>query len=118
MRGCTPIQRSTAQFNGAGYTAHSIATHLHRDDAAGFVVVRLAGLVLVQRVEHRVGLVAEGFSGHGTEVKLEAVQQEVNFDPGPRGLWTHRRGRAQDQGGAAHRAARLVLQPKEERRGA
>lgn len=83
---------------------------LDRDDAAGFVVVRFAGVVLVQRVELRVGLVAEGFVPHGAKVKVEAVQQEVNFDPGPPGLWTHRRSRTRDEGGAVHRAARLVLE--------
>lgn len=63
--------------------------HLNRDDAARLVVVRLAGVVLVQRVELRVGLIAEGFAPHSAEVKMEAVQQEMNFDPGPPGLWTH-----------------------------
>lgn len=78
---------------------------LHRDDAARFVVVRFAGVILVQWVELRVGLVAEGFIPHCTEVKMEAVQQELNFDPGPPGLWTHRRSRTQDEGGTVHCAA-------------
>lgn len=73
------------------------------------MVVRLARVVPVQRVEPRVGLIAEGFVPHRTEVKVEAVHQKVNFDPGPPGLWTHRRGGARDEGGVVDHAARLVL---------
>lgn len=85
-------------------------THLDGDDAARFVVVRFAGVVPVQRVELRVGLIAEGFTPHRAEVEMEAVHQEVNFDPGPPGLWTHRRSGTWDEGGAVHYAARLVLE--------
>lgn len=74
------------------------------------MVVRFAAVVLVQRVEPRVGLVAEGLGSHGAEVKVEAVQEEVNFDPGPPGLRAHGWSRAQDEGGAVHSAASLVLQ--------
>ncbi|TNN36379.1 hypothetical protein EYF80_053463 [Liparis tanakae] len=81
-------------------------------DAAGLVVVRLAAVVVVQRVEPRVGLVAEGLGPHGAEVEVEAVQEEVNFDPGPPGLRAHGGSRAQDEGGAVHGAASLVLQGK------
>lgn len=73
------------------------------------MVVRLAGVVPVQRVEPRVSLVAEGFAPHRAKVKVEAVHQEVNFDPGPPGLWTHRWGGARDEGGAIDHAARLIL---------
>lgn len=73
-------------------------------------MVRFAGVVLVQRVELWVLLIAEGFIPHGAEVKMEAVQQEMNFNPSPPGLWTHRRSRTQDEGGAVHCAARLVLE--------
>lgn len=48
-------------------------THLDRDDAARFVVVWFAGVILVQWVELRVGLIAEGFIPHSAEVKMEAV---------------------------------------------
>lgn len=85
-------------------------THLNRDDAAGFVMVRLAGIIPVQLVERGVELIPKGFLTHGVEVKMKAVQQEVNFDPCINGLWAHGRGRAQDEGGAVHRAARLVLE--------
>lgn len=76
------------------------------------MVVRRAGVVLVQQVELRVGLVAEGFAPHGAEVKMEAVQQEVDFDPGPPGLWTHGRSGTQDEGGAVDCAAGLVLEQR------
>lgn len=77
------------------------------------MMVWFAGVVLVQLVELRVGLVAEGFTPHGAEVKMEAVQQEMNLDPGSPGLWTYRRGRTRDEGGAVHCAARLVLGGKQ-----
>lgn len=79
------------------------------------MVVGFAGVNLVQWVEHRVGLIAESCISHSAEVKMEAVQQELNFDSGPPGLWTHRWGRTQDQGGAVHFAARFVLEPVKER---
>lgn len=60
--------------------------HLDGDNAARFVVVWFAGVVPVQWVELRVGLITEGFTPHSAEVKMEAVHQEVNFDPGPPGL--------------------------------
>lgn len=85
-------------------------THLDRDDAAGFVMVRLAGIIPVQLVERGVELIPKGFLTHGVEVKMKAVQQEVNFDPCINGLRAHGWGRAQDEGGAVHRAARLVLE--------
>lgn len=87
-----------------------ICTHLNRDDAARFMVVRFAGVILVQRVELWVRLIAEGFIPHGAEVKMEAVQQEINFDPGPPRLWTHRRSQTQNEGRAVHCAVRLVLE--------
>lgn len=92
-----------------GHFLNTGQTNLDRDDAAGLVVVRLARVVPVQRVEPRVGLIAEGFAPHRAEVKVEAVHQEVNFDPGPPGLWTHRRGGARDEGGTVDHAARLIL---------
>lgn len=64
-------------------------TDLHRDDAAGLVVVRPAGAVAVQGVQQRIGLITKGMVSHRTKVKVEAVHQEVNFDPGPPGLGTH-----------------------------
>lgn len=73
------------------------------------MVVRLAGVVLVQLVELGVGLVAEGLAAHSAEVEVEAVQQEVDFNPRPSGLRTHSRRRTQDEEGAVHRAAGLVL---------
>lgn len=95
-----------------GNLSLSLAPHLHGDDAARLVVVRLAGVVLAQQVEPRVGLVAEGLAPDGAEVKMEAVQQELDFDPGPPGLWAHGRSWTQDEGGAVHRAARLILEEK------
>lgn len=76
-------------------------------------MVRFAGLVLVQRVQLWVGLIAKGLTGHGGEVKMEAVQQEVDFDPGPPGLWTHGRRGTGEQRGAVHRAEGLVLRGAE-----
>lgn len=90
-------------------------THLHRDDAARFVVVRFAGVVPVQRVELRVGLIAEGFTPHCAEVKMEAVHQEVNFDPCSPGLWTHRWSGTYDEGGAVDCTARLILEGRIEK---
>lgn len=78
------------------------------------MVVWFAGVVLVQWVKLWVGLIAESFIPHSAEVKMEAVQQEVNFDPRPPGLWTHSRGRTQDERGAVHCAARLVLEESTE----
>lgn len=89
-------------------------THLDRDNAARFVVVRFAGVVPVQWVELRVGLITEGFTPHSAEVKMEAVHQEVNFDPGPPGLWTHCRSGTWDEGGAVHCAPRLILDESKE----
>lgn len=86
-----------------------VKSNLYRDDAARFVVVRFVGVILVQWVELRVGLVAESFVPHRAEVKMEAVQQEVNFDPSSPGLRTDRWGRTQDEGGAVDCAARLIL---------
>lgn len=82
-----------------------IESHLNRDDVARFVVVRFARVVLVQLVELGVGLVAESFVTHGAKVEMEAVQQEVNFNSGTSGLWTHSGSRTQDEEGAVHRAA-------------
>lgn len=90
-------------------------THLHGDDAARFVVVRFAGVVPVQRVELRVGLIAEGFAPHCAEVKMEAVHQEVNFDPCSPGLWTHRWSGTYDEGGAVDGTARLILEGRIEK---
>ena len=73
-------------------------------------MVRFAGVILIQRVKLWVGLVAEGFISHSVEVKMEAVQQEMNFDPGSPGLCTHCRRWTQDEGGAVHCAARLILE--------
>ncbi len=87
-----------------------ICTHLNRNDAARFVVVRFARVILVQRVEMRVGLIAEGFIPHGAKVKMEAVQQEINFYPGPPRLWTNRRSQTQNEGRAVHCATRLILE--------
>lgn len=85
-------------------------THLDGDDAAGFVMVGFARIIPVQLVERGVELIPEGFLTHGAEVKVKAVQQKVNFNPGINGLWTHGRGRTQDEGGAIHRAERLMLE--------
>lgn len=60
--------------------------HLDRNDAARFVVIWLAGVVAVQQVKFRVRLIAKGFIPHCAEVKMEAVHQEVNFNPGPSGF--------------------------------
>lgn len=90
-----------------------LVTDLHRDDAAGLVVVRPAEAVAVQRVQQRVGLITEGLAPHRTEVKVEAVHQEVNFDPGPPGLGTHGRGGTGDECGAVDRAESLKLQMSE-----
>lgn len=94
----------------------SVDSHLHRDDAARFVVVRFVGVILVQWVELGVGLVAESFIPSRPEVETEAVQQEVDFDPGSPGLRTDRWGRTQDEGGAVDRAARLILEENTEAR--
>ena len=84
-------------------------THLHGDDAARFVVVGFAGVVLVEGVELWVGLVAEGLGPHCVEVKMEAVQQEVHLDARLPGLGAHRRRGTQDERRAAHCAARVIL---------
>ena len=84
-------------------------THLNRDDAAWFVVVRLARVVPVQLVELWVEFIAKGFLSHRAEVKMETVQQEVDFHPGPSGLWPHSRGRTQHERGAVDCAARFEL---------
>lgn len=76
------------------------------------MVVWFVGVILVQWVKLWVGLIAEGFIPHSGEVKMEAVQQEVNFDPRPSGLRTHRWCWAQDERGAVHFAARLVLEER------
>lgn len=83
-------------------------------------MVRFALVVLVERVELRVGLIAERSVAYSAEVKMEAVQQEVNLHPGSLSLRPHGGGRAQDEGGAVHCAARFVLQTTngyQERRG-
>lgn len=74
------------------------------------MVIRFAWIVLVQQVQLWVGLIAEVLAPHAAEVKMEAVQQEVNFDPGPPGLWTHSRSGTQDEGGAIDCTARLELE--------
>lgn len=90
--------------------ARVVHTDLHRDDAAGFVVVGPARAVAVQWVQQRIGLITEGLVPHCTEVEVEAVHQEVNFDPGPPCLRTHGWGWTGDQGGAVDRAESLKLQ--------
>lgn len=88
-------------------------TDLHGDDAAGFVVVGPAGAVAVQGVQQRIGLVTEGLVSHRTKVEVEAVHQEVNFDPGSPGLRAHGWGGTGDEGGAVDRAESLKLQRSE-----
>lgn len=73
------------------------------------MVVRLALVIPVQRKQPWVGLISEGFATHGAEVKMEAVQKEVNFDPGHRGLWTHSGSRTHDESGVYHFAAGFML---------
>lgn len=90
--------------------ARVVHTDLHGDDAAGFVVVGSAGAVAVQGVQQRIGLIAEGLVSHRTKVEVEAVHQEVNFDPGSPGLRTHGWGGTGDEGGAVDRAESLKLQ--------
>lgn len=85
-------------------------SYLHGDDAARFMVVWLVGVVLVQRVQLWVGLVAEGLVSHSAEVKMEAVQEKINSDLGPSGLCSHSRGRTQDEGRAVDYAASLKLE--------
>lgn len=94
-------------------TPQIVHTDLHRDDAAGFVVVGPARAVAVQGVQQRIGLIAESLVSHCTKVKVQAVHQEVNFDPGPPGLRTHCWGGAGDEGGADDRAKSLKLQGSE-----
>lgn len=99
--------RFNKDYTGGGWGGGDLipGSHLNRDDAARFMVVRLAQVVLVQLVELWVGLVAERFVTHGAEVEVEAVQQEVNFNSCSSGLWAHSRSRTQDEEGAVHRAA-------------
>lgn len=79
--------------------------HLHGDDAPGFVPVGLAGVVVVERVEDGVGLVAEVALADGGEVKAQVVQEELHLHPAVARVSVHRRGPAQDQGGGAHLTA-------------
>lgn len=47
---------------------------LHRDDAARFVLVGFAGVILVQWVQPGVELVAESPAAHRVEVKVQVIQ--------------------------------------------
>lgn len=114
-----PLKRGVVNLDRIGSTLYPweeiCLTDLHRDDAARLVVVRPAGAVAVQRVQQRVGLITEGLAAHRTEVKVEAVHQEVNFDPGPPGLGTHGRCGTGDESGAVDRAESLKLQRGEKK---
>lgn len=91
------------------FRSRCCGTRLDGDDAAGFVVERLAWVIPVQLEQLGVGFVAERFATHSAEVKMEAVQKEVNFDPGLCGLWTHSRSRTQDESCVVHLAVGFVL---------
>lgn len=73
-------------------------------------MVWFAGFIPVQWVELWVGLIAEGLIPHVAKVKIEAVHQKVNSDPGSPGLWSYCWSGTKDEGGAVHCAARFILQ--------
>ena len=80
------------------------------------MAVGFAGVVLVERSEDWVPLVAEciGLTDRA-EAEVEVVQQEVHLHLGVQRLRPHGRRPAQDQGGAVYRAALFKLTLQEER---
>lgn len=53
-------------------------TDLQLDEAARVVAVRLQGVLLVQWLQNRAGLVAEGLRAQSVEVEAQTVQQKLH----------------------------------------
>lgn len=86
---------------------------LHRDDAARFVAIGLAGVAPVQWVENGVQLIGKGAAANRIKVKAEVIQQEVHTDGPVASFGTQLRCGAQKQSGAVDCTALLYLKKQD-----